>query len=157
MASPALVRDSVPAKTLDSGTGGYAPGLINLGPIHANLAPAALTELALRRGEGLLAARGALAAYTGQRTGRSPRDRYILPELDRRDEIHWGPTNQPLDEAAFEHLHAKVNSYLQGRELFITDGWACADPRYRLQVRVIAEKAWHAMFAHCLLLRPPAA
>ncbi|HXG09975.1 MAG TPA: phosphoenolpyruvate carboxykinase (ATP) [Gemmataceae bacterium] len=132
-----------------------AHGLINPGPVHANLAPSALTELALARGEGLLTETGALVAYTGSRTGRSPLDRYLVAEPAVRDEIWWGSVNRPMEPAAFQRLLDKVLAYLQGRELFVFDGWACADPRHRLNVRVIAEKAWHALFARCLFLRPP--
>jgi phosphoenolpyruvate carboxykinase (ATP) len=120
------------------------------------LSPAALTEIALARGEVLLSHKGAVVANTGSRTGRSPQDRYIVATPATKDEIWWGPINRPFEAAAFDALFKRISAYLQGRELFITDGWACADPRYRLQVRVIAEKTWHALFAQCLLLRPPA-
>jgi phosphoenolpyruvate carboxykinase (ATP) len=129
-------------------------GLINPGKIHANLPASAWVELALRRDEGILAAKGALVAYTGKHTGRSPKDRYIVANPASKDSIGWGPVNQPIEPAAFDGLHDKVRAYLQNRELFVFDGWACADPRYRLPVRLIAEKAWHALFARCLLLRP---
>jgi phosphoenolpyruvate carboxykinase (ATP) len=131
-------------------------GLINPGTIHANLCPAALIEHALRRAEGILADNGALVAYTGTHTGRSPLDRYLVAEEPSKEQIWWGPINRPLEPAAFEALRQKALAFLQGREVFVFDGWACADPRYRLPVRVIAEKAWHALFARCLLLRPPA-
>ncbi len=129
-------------------------GLINPGTVHANLPSAALVELALRRGEATLAANGALVAYTGARTGRSPRDRYVVADAAVKDRVWWGPVNQPMEPAAFTHLLDKTRAYLQGRDLFVFDGWACADPRYRLAVRVITEKAWHCLFAQCLLLRP---
>jgi phosphoenolpyruvate carboxykinase (ATP) len=128
--------------------------LTNPGPIHANLSPADLIEHALRRGEGILADQGALVAATGKHTGRSPKDRYLVASPAVRDDIDWGRINQPMEPEAFERLHGKVRSYLQGRELFVQDGWACADPRYRLPARVVAEEAWHALFARCLLLRP---
>lgn len=131
-------------------------GLINPGPIHANLPAAALIEHALVRGEGQLTDRGALTARTGSRTGRSPLDRYLVAEPSVREHIHWGKINQPMEPAVFNRLHDKVLAYLQGRELYVFDGAACADPRHRLPVRVIAEKAWHALFAHCLFLRQPA-
>jgi phosphoenolpyruvate carboxykinase (ATP) len=110
--------------------------------------------MAARRQEGLFSQEGAFVAYTGLRTGRSPRDRFLVPEPGRESEICWGPVNRPMDAAVGDRLHARVTAYLQGRELFIVDGWAGADPTYRLGVRVIAEKAWHALFAHCLFLRP---
>src|SRR5262249_7443125 len=102
----------------------------------------------------LLTDTGALVAYTGSRTGRSPRDRFVVADPATKDEIWWGPVNRPMEPAAFERLHAKVLDHFNGRDLFVSDGWACADPRHRLHVRVIAEKAWHAFFAQCLLLRP---
>src|SRR5437764_358762 len=150
MASPALAAGAGPAVTDPA-----ALGLLNPGPVRANLAAAAWTELALARGEGFLSDKGALVAHTGDRTGRSPRDRYVVADDTTKDVVWWGPVNQPMEPAAFDRLHDKVRAYFQGRELFVFDGWACADPRHRLPVRVVAEKAWHALFAHCLLLRPP--
>lgn len=129
-------------------------GLINPGTVYANLAPAVLLEMALRRGEGVLADNGALVAATGAHTGRSPRDRFLVADQGCRDQIEWGPINQPLEPAVFGRLHDKMRAYFQARDLFVCDGWACADPQYRLPVRVITEKAWHALFSRCLLLRP---
>ncbi len=144
-------------------TAGAAPppdlrglGLINPGPVHANRPAAELVELALARHEGGLTARGALVAYTGSRTGRSPQDRYVVREPATEGQIAWGTVNRPIDPAAFDRLYARATAYLQGRPLFVNDLYACADPAYRLNVRVIAEKAWHALFARCLFLRPPA-
>jgi phosphoenolpyruvate carboxykinase (ATP) len=131
-----------------------ALGIINPGPIHAHLSSAELVEHALRRGEGILAARGALVATTGERTGRSPQDRFIVAEPDSQGNIWWGPVNRRLEPEMFGRLVEKARAYVQGRELFVTDAWACADPAHRLQVRVITEQAWHALFARCLLLRP---
>jgi phosphoenolpyruvate carboxykinase (ATP) len=122
--------------------------------IHANLSPAVLTEMALARHEGILSSTGALTAYTGERTGRSPQDRYLLVSAERRQEIDWGAVNRPMEPAAFERLHAKVLAHFTRRDAFVNDLSACADPRYRLRVRVIADKAWPALFARCLLLRP---
>src|ERR1700722_8900310 len=126
-------------------------GLLNPGTIHANLSSAVLVEMALRRDEGVLAESGALVVSTGQHTGRAPKDRFIVAEPSVMDRVHWGPINQKLDPAVFAHLADKVRAYLQNRELFVTDGWAGADPVYRMGVRVITEKAWHALFAQCLL------
>lgn len=131
-------------------------GLINPGTLHANLAPAALVEQALRRHEGLLAANGALVALTGKYTGRAPQDKFFVAEAPSKDQIAWGKTNQPMEPAVFERLLGKALAYLQGRELFVLDGWACADPKFRLPVRVVTEQAWQSLFARCLLLRPPA-
>lgn len=131
------------------------PGLSRPGRLHVQLTPAALVEHALLRGEGQLTDQGALNAMTGTRTGRSPLDRFLVTEQDSKDQIWWGKVNRPLDPAVFDHLLHKATTYLQGKDLFVFDGAACADPRHRLPVRVITEMAWHSLFAHCLLLRLP--
>jgi phosphoenolpyruvate carboxykinase (ATP) len=140
---------AAPAPAVDLG----AHGLVNPGSIHARLAPPALIELALTRGEGLLADTGALVAYTGERTGRSPKDRFVVAGPDSKDRIWWGPENQPMEPATADRLLARLYGHFQGRDLFVFDGYACADPAHRLNVRVIADKAWHALFAQCLLRR----
>jgi phosphoenolpyruvate carboxykinase (ATP) len=141
--------------------GGPAPdlaahGLHHAAAVHANLSPAALTELAIARGEGFLTETGALVVSTGERTGRSPGDRYVVIEPERRDLIAWGAVNRPMAPELSVRLEHRVRAYLQNREVFVFDGWACADARHRLAVRVIAGRAWHALFARCLLLRPMA-
>ncbi|HYT91360.1 MAG TPA: phosphoenolpyruvate carboxykinase (ATP) [Gemmataceae bacterium] len=133
-----------------------AHGIINPGTVHANLPAAELIEQAVRRGEGVLADNGALVALTGAYTGRSPADRYIVADLPSKDAIWWGPVNRPLEPPVFRRLLDKALAYMQGRDLFVFDGWGCADRKYRLPVRVITEKAWHSLFARCLLLRPSA-
>ncbi|MCI0379270.1 MAG: phosphoenolpyruvate carboxykinase (ATP) [Gemmataceae bacterium] len=130
-----------------------AHGLTPTGSVHARLSAAMLVEHALRRGEGVLAESGAFVAATGKYTGRSPRDKYLVREPSVEKAVAWGSANQPMDSAAFERILGKVRAHLSSRDLFVFDGWACAAPEYRLPVRVIAEKAWHALFAQCLLLR----
>ncbi len=128
-------------------------GLVTAAAVHANSTAAVLVEMAIRRGEGMLADNGALAALTGEHTGRSPKDRFIVAEPTVKDNVYWGAINQALEPAVFARLADKVRAYLQSRELFVFDGYSCADPAYRLPVRVIAEKAWHALFARCMLIR----
>jgi phosphoenolpyruvate carboxykinase (ATP) len=152
----APVDKSTPPGKLPTGVEPAALNLFNPGQVYANLAPPALIEMALARGEGTCSDRGALVAATGKHTGRLPRDRYLVAEPGVHEEICWGQVNQPMEPAVFARLLTRVRSYLQGRELFVTDAWAGADPHHRLNVRVIAEKAWHALFAHCLFLRLPA-
>jgi phosphoenolpyruvate carboxykinase (ATP) len=130
-----------------------ALGLHHPGPLHLGLSAPLLVERALARGEGQLTDTGALAALTGARTGRSPRDKYVVEEPSSREQVWRGP-NQPMDEAHFERLLGRVRSYYQGRELFVCDGSACADPAYALPVRVVCDLAWHALFARCLLRGP---
>ncbi len=131
-----------------------ASGLHALGAVHEQLSAAALTEIALRLGEGRLAENGALVVETGQFTGRSPKDKYIVEDLASRDKIWWGTVNQPLSEANFDRLHRRVAAYLEGRDVYVQDLYGGADARYRLPVRVVAERAWHSLFAHQLFVRP---
>ncbi len=131
-----------------------AVGLDHSGPVHCNLSSAALVEHAVRRKEGVLTSLGAFAAFTGTRTGRSPKDKFLVREPEVEPHINWGPVNQPMDPATFDRLHDLIRVYLQNRELFIFDGHACAHPDHRLDLRVVSEKAWHNLFARCLFIRP---
>lgn len=128
--------------------------LRNVGQVYRNLSVPVLIEHALARGEGQLAENGALCVETGQYTGRSPRDRFIVDEPLTRHEIDWNGFNVPISEDAFERLYQRVVSYVQGRDLYIFDGYVGADPRYRFGVRVITELAFQNLFAHQLFLRP---
>ena len=130
-----------------------ALGLGNVGRVWANLPPAVLTEHATRRGEALLTDLGAVVAYTGKRTGRSPKDKFTVEEPGVADRIDWAG-NQPMAPETFARLRDLVRAYLQNRELYVFDGFAGADPRHRLPLRVVTEKAWHSLFARCLFLRP---
>jgi phosphoenolpyruvate carboxykinase (ATP) len=121
---------------------------------YRNCAPAVLVELALRRGEGELTSRGALAVRTGKRTGRSPRDRYIVADEGFCDEIWWGPVNRPLPPEKFRGLLKRAMDYACLRELFLFDGWSGADLRHRLAVRIVTQRAWHSLFAQTLFRRP---
>jgi len=128
-------------------------GISNPGPVFANLSSAALIEHAARRREGVLTNFGALSAFTGSRTGRSPKDKFTVKEASVAGEVDWS-ANQPMEPAAFQKLRDRIRAYLSGRGLYVFDGEACADPRYRLPIRVVTEKAWHSLFARCLFLRP---
>ena len=130
-------------------------GIAHPGRVFANLPSAALTELAALRGEGLLTDLGALAALTGSRTGRSPRDKFTVRDPSVAAKIDWS-ANQPMEVAVFTRLRDLVRAYLQNRDLFVFDGFACADPRHQLPLRVVTEKAWHSLFARCLFRRPRA-
>ncbi|MFL5760651.1 MAG: phosphoenolpyruvate carboxykinase (ATP) [Thermomicrobiales bacterium] len=124
------------------------------GPVHWNLPVARLYEEALRAHEGLLAATGPFAIETTPHTGRSPQDKYIVEEPSAAGEIDWGPVNQPIDAAFADAIVSDVASYLARQELFVQDLWACADPRYRLRVRVVTELAGHALFSRNLFIAP---
>ena len=130
-------------------------GIIRPGRIYANLPAARLIEEALVRGEGVLAASGALVSRTGKRTGRSPSDKFVVKREGRESaaRVAWGKVNQPIAPERFERLRTRVNAYLQGRDLFVLDAYAGADRRYGLPIRLITELAWHDLFAHQLFLR----
>jgi phosphoenolpyruvate carboxykinase (ATP) len=144
----ALVAPVTPASGTEPDLSVYR--LQHTGKIFAGLSSTALIEQALARGEGLLTHTGALVARTGAHTGRSPRDRYLVAEASSRSQIAWGVVNRPMEETVFERLFDRLRAYLQGRDLFVCDASVCADPRYQLPVRVITDKAWHALFARCL-------
>ncbi|MEO1401585.1 MAG: phosphoenolpyruvate carboxykinase (ATP) [Cyanobacteria bacterium J06635_1] len=129
-------------------------GLENLGQVFRNLPIPTLVEHALLREEGRLADNGALVVETGKYTGRSPNDRFIVKEPSSEHEIDWNQFNMPISEEKFEQLRLRVLSYIQGRDLYIFDGYVGADPTYRFGVRVINELASQNLFAHHLFLRP---
>lgn len=131
-----------------------ALGLKNLGGVYRNLSVAQLIECALARGEGELASNGALVVETGKYTGRSPADRFIVDEPNTQHDIDWNHLNVPISEKNFQRLYHRVLAYVQGRELYIFDGYVGADPKYRFGVRVINEFASQNLFAHQLFIRP---
>jgi phosphoenolpyruvate carboxykinase (ATP) len=130
-------------------------GLMNLARVHWNLSTAELYEEIARRREGLVAHLGPVVIHTGEHTGRSPRDKFIVQEPNSVEHIWWGDINQPLAPERFEMLKQRFFAYLQGRELFVQDCYASADPQYCIGLRVITEKAWHSLFARSLFIRSP--
>lgn len=129
-------------------------GIIAPKAVYRNLTPAELTERAVARGEGSLSDTGALVVTTGKYTGRSPNDRFVVDTPSIHDDIDWGKVNVPISPERFEQIYGKMMAYLQGREIFIFDGFAGADEQYHLPVRVVNELASQNMFIHQLLVRP---
>lgn len=123
---------------------------------YHNLSTAALIQAAVARGEGMLTAQGALSVTTGKYTGRSPKDRFIASDRTSKEEIDWGPVNQPIDPSNFDRLYQRVLNYLEDRDLFVFDGFAGASSEFRLPIRVINEYAWQNLFARQLFIRPSA-
>ncbi|MCH8343308.1 MAG: phosphoenolpyruvate carboxykinase (ATP) [Planctomycetes bacterium] len=124
--------------------------------IHRNLTSARLIEMAIGRGEGVLAANGALNVDTGDRTGRSPKDKFLEDTPAVHDSIDWGKVNQPIAPDTFAALEDLAVEHLAHKsELFRFDGYAGADPEYRLKVSVITEEAWHCLFAKTLFINVP--
>ncbi|MEX2315459.1 MAG: phosphoenolpyruvate carboxykinase (ATP), partial [Thermomicrobiales bacterium] len=130
-------------------------GVKPIGLVHWNQTAPALYEESIRRGDGQLAFGGPLAVTTGEYTGRSPEDKFIVREPSSEDDVWWGSINQPFDPARFETLHQRVAEYLSDRELFVQDLNVGADPTYRMPLRVISESPWHALFARTMFIRPP--
>ncbi|MDQ3962604.1 MAG: phosphoenolpyruvate carboxykinase (ATP) [Actinomycetota bacterium] len=131
-------------------------GILQPGEVHMNLSASELVQRALARREGVLARSGALVTKTGERTGRSPKDRFIVHHGRSARLVDWGVVNQPVEPEVFEALFDRVREHLGGRELFVVDGIVGADPQHRIRVRVIAELAWHALFVHQLFRQPDA-
>lgn len=121
---------------------------------HWNLSPETLTKITLEKGLGKLADNGALAINTGEFTGRSPKDRFIVKDNITKDKVWWSDINIPFDSDKFQNLYNKVTSYLSNKELYVRDAYACADENYRLNIRVINELPWSNMFAYNMFLRP---
>jgi phosphoenolpyruvate carboxykinase (ATP) len=128
-------------------------GMTGLGKVHYNLMEPALVEAALRRGEGELGIGGAFLCETGKHTGRSPKDKFVVREPSVEDSVWW-ENNKPMDPAAFERLKEDMFAHMRGREFFVQDLYAGADPIYRLNVRMINELAWHSLFIRHMLRRP---
>ena len=124
--------------------------------VFYNLGVEELVDEALKRGEGFLASNGALVVSTGERTGRSPKDRYIVKEASSEGEIWWGEINKPTSEDRFLHLLRRISEYLNSGDVFVFDGFAGADRDYSLRIRVVTRKAWHSLFARTLFIRPSA-
>jgi phosphoenolpyruvate carboxykinase (ATP) len=121
--------------------------------VHVGWPAARLIEAALARGEGTLAENGALVVRTGAFTGRSPLDKYVVASPETEGEVWWGAVNHRITPEAFDGLLDKAIAHLRGRDLFVFEGQAGADPRQRLGLRVVAEQAWHALFASTLFVR----
>jgi len=125
-------------------------------PVLHNPAPARLVELALAHEPGsLLTDTGALVAYSGEKTGRSPKDKRIVDEPGSAAEVDWGAVNVALPESSFDLLFTRAAAFLSAQSrLFVIDGFAGWDPAHRIKVRVIASRAYHALFMQNMLVRP---
>ena len=132
-------------------------GIVNVNNTFWNLSSPVLYEWALRHGEGSVAHLGPMVVRTGRHTGRSPDDKFVVKDDEVADDIWWGEVNQPFDPERFDSFHRRLLAYLQGRDLFVQDCYAGADPTYRLPIRVITETAWHSIFARNLFITPPLA
>ena len=129
-------------------------GLSNLGNQYWNLGVPALYEQAIRRGEGRMGVGGPLVVLTGQHTGRSATDKFIVRDPATEHDVDWGKINVAMDPGHFETLKRRFLAYYQGRDAFVQDLYGGADPDFRVKVRVVTEQAWHSLFASNLLIQP---
>ncbi|HUL43912.1 MAG TPA: phosphoenolpyruvate carboxykinase (ATP) [Bacteroidota bacterium] len=129
-------------------------GLTNLSTVFWNLPTEALYEEIAFRGEARVTHLGPLVANTGKHTGRSVGDKFIVKEGTTQDKIWWGEYNRPFSQDKFDEVFGRMQGFLQGRDLFVQDCFAGADPNYRLAVRIITEKAWHSMFVRNMFILP---
>ncbi len=126
---------------------------LSAGRVHKNLAPAKLIEMALARGEGMMASNGGFVALTGDRTGRSPKDKFLEDTAGIHDKIGWGGFNLPLTPEKFDMVLDIATRHLNGRkDLFVFEGFVGADSTHRLCARVITEQAWHSLFIRTLFI-----
>jgi len=123
-------------------------------PGRTNLSTAELYELALREGEGVLAANGPLVVRTGKHTGRSPQDKFIVVEPTSEAKVWWGDVNHPISEAHYDRLRTRLVKYVGERDLYAQDMFIGAHPAHRRSLRVYTETAWASIFARNLFRRP---
>ena len=129
-------------------------GLHNLNTAYWNLNAAQLLEHALQRREGSLSAGGALVVRTGQFTGRSPKDKFIVRDEITDSTVQWGPVNQSLTEARFDRIYDRMLAFWQGHDVYVQDCFVGADPALTLPIRVVTQLAWHSLFGRQLFIRP---
>jgi len=129
-------------------------GLKHVANAYWNLSPSELVEQTIIQEEGLLSDTGALAVDTGQFTGRSPKDKFIVCDEKTEKSVWWGEINIKFSPEKFDKIYNRVCAYLGGKDVYVRDSYACADPAYRLNIRVITEAPWQNLFANNLFLRP---
>jgi phosphoenolpyruvate carboxykinase (ATP) len=128
-------------------------GLFNLRRVYWNLPTPALYEEIVHRSEGRLSHLGPIVVTTGKHTARAAADKFIVREQDSEEHVWWGEYNRPFAPESFSQLHSRLQGYVQGRDLFVQDCHAGADPDHRLAIRIITQKAWHSLFARNMFLK----
>jgi phosphoenolpyruvate carboxykinase (ATP) len=122
--------------------------------VHYQLEPSKLQEITVEKGMGKETANGTLAINTGKFTGRSPEDRFLVKDDYTKDRIWWGKSNKAISPEHFDLLQSEIENYLSGKEIYARDGYVCADPNYKMNVRTITEYPWSNMFVYNMFLRP---
>ena len=124
--------------------------------VYHNLPPAELEEISIEKGMAQRSSLGAIAIDTGKFTGRSPKDRFIVEDDITRDSVWWGDVNRKFSSDKFDALLSRMADYLHNKQIYIRDAYACADERYRLNIRVLADYPWSDLFVYNMFLRPTA-
>jgi phosphoenolpyruvate carboxykinase (ATP) len=145
------------AQALKSDYGVENHGLSNLRMAYWNLPTEALYEEISFRREARITHQGPIVAFTGKHTARSANDKFVVREETTQDKIWWGEYNRPFSPDKFNELFNRLQGFLQGRDLFVQDCYAGADPNYRMPIRIIAELAWHSHFARNMFILPTTA
>lgn len=140
------------AKELISSYGIENLGITNTGKVHWNYNTAELYEDIIRNNEGFLAHLGPIVVRTGSHTGRAANDKLVVEETGSKDSVWWGKVNKPYAEEQFNLLLRHMQSYLQGKELYVQDCFVCYDPKFRVPIRIITETAWHNLFARNMFI-----
>jgi len=135
------------------GTGLEEHGITNANLIYWTPPTAVLYEQIVKRSEGLVTHQGAVAVKTGHYTGRAANEKFIVDEPSCHEHVNWGKVNRPFDPEKFDGLYKRLLAYMHGKDLFVQDCFAGASRAHRLPVRVIAEKAWHSLFARNMFVR----
>ena len=130
-------------------------GILNPGRVHWNRGTATLYEEAIRGHEGIVAESGPLVCVTGVHTGRSPNDKFLVREPSSQDNVWWGKVNRSIEPGQFRVVRDELLASLTGKELYVQDCVAGADPEFSLRVRVVTERAWHSLFARTMFLESP--
>ncbi|HYG20155.1 MAG TPA: phosphoenolpyruvate carboxykinase (ATP), partial [Ohtaekwangia sp.] len=127
---------------------------ITEGTAQWNLSPEELIAHALEKGQAKRTSTGAIAIDTGEFTGRSPKDKFTVKDEITETSVWWNNFNIPFDPKKFDQLYQKMLGYFNGKEFYVRDVYACADPRYRMSLRVINEYSWSNLFVYNMFLRP---
>ncbi len=129
-------------------------GITGTAHIHYQLGPNELAAQAVSRSQGERNDTGALSVHTGEFTGRSPKDRFFVKDAITASTINWNDINLPIEEKYFDNLYRRITAYFRGKEVWVREGYVCADPHYRLNIRVINETPWANLFCYNMFLRP---
>ena len=129
-------------------------GINTIQPMHYQQTPEELTEATVNLVQGKLNDTGALLINTGEFTGRSPKDKFCVKDNITAEAVHWNDYNIAITPEVFDKMHAKLIGHLSKKELWVRDAYVCADPKYRLNIRVVNENPWSNLFAYNMFLRP---